>query len=138
MSLQRHYTLVTEIFKTLNNLNPKYMSDIFIRNNNNPRNPNNLIRPKVNSFTYGINSIRNQGPAIWNLLPSNIKEATSLSHFKSLIKSWDGSKCNCRSCSITNVLQAPLLLLVITTLTFIYSILSILFNQHLTLFKNLY
>ena len=102
MSLKRHKKLATEIFKTLNNLNPKYMQEIFVRNSQNVRDPNKLIRPKVNGYTYGINSLKNLGPAIWNLIPENVRNVTTLSQFKSLIKTWDGAKCKCRSCNITN------------------------------------
>ena len=62
MSLKRHKKLATEIFKTLNDLNPKYMQANFFRNSKNVRDPNKLIRPKVNGYTYDINSLKNLGP----------------------------------------------------------------------------
>ena len=66
MSLQRQRQLATEFFKTLNSLNPAYMNDIFTRNVKNLRDQNKLLRPKVNGFTYGLNSLKNLGPSIWN------------------------------------------------------------------------
>ena len=75
MSLKRHKKLATEIFKTLTNLNPKYMQEIFVRNSQN-----------VNGYTYGINSLKNLRPAIWNFIPENVRNVTTLSQFKSVIK----------------------------------------------------
>ena len=92
MSLKRHKKLAIEIFKTLNNLNPKYMQEIFVRNSNNARDPNKLIRPRVSGYTYGINSLKNLGPVVWNLLPEEIRCSTNLLQFKSLLQTWDGSK----------------------------------------------
>ena len=97
MTLRCQTKLATEIFKTLNNLNTKYTQEIFVRNNKNVRDPNKLIRPKVNGYTYGINSLKNLWPAIWNLIPENVRNVTTLSQNKPLISTWDGTKCKCRS-----------------------------------------
>ena len=80
------------------------MQEIFVRNNKNVRDPNKLVRPKVNGYTYGLNSLKNLGPAIWNLIPETVRNVTTLSQFKSLISTWDGTKCKCRSCNVTNVI----------------------------------
>ena len=104
MSLKRHKKLATEFFKTINNLNPKYLQEIFVRNNKNVRDPNKLIRQKVNGYTYGLNSLKNLWPAIWNLIPENVRNVTTLSQFKSLIRTWEGTKCKCRSCNIAHVM----------------------------------
>ncbi len=34
---------------------------------------------------------------IWNKLPNNTK-STKIKHFKSLLKAWDGTKCQCSMC----------------------------------------
>ena len=56
----------------------------------------NPVRPKkVNS---GLQTLRSLGPNIWNLVPNCIKDSSSLSSFKTKIKKWKLSKCQCRLC----------------------------------------
>ena len=45
-------------------------------------------RENVKSSHYRIQSVRNLGPKIWNIVPQNIRESNSLNEFKSLIKFW--------------------------------------------------
>ena len=47
---------------------------------------------------YGIQSVRQLGPKIWNIVPQNIRESNSLNEFKSLIKFWKPDTCPCRLC----------------------------------------
>ena len=99
MSIKRHRTLCLEIFKTLNNLNPSYMKDIFVKNKRDcSRSPNNLMRFSYKGITYGKNSLTNMGPLVWNNLPEHFKECNVLSVFKRLISTWDDFVCNCKSC----------------------------------------
>ena len=42
----------------------------------------------VNTEFKGKNSIRYFGAVIWNVIPINIKTATSLNDFKNITKSW--------------------------------------------------
>ena len=50
--------------------------------------------PLVNTELKGKNSISYFGAVIWNAIPINIKTATSLNGFKSIIKSWK-PECPC-------------------------------------------
>ena len=104
MSIIRHRQLAIEIFKTINNMNPTYMKNIFIRKNyrENSRYPENLSVQKINAFTYGENSLKSLGPKIWNSLPSSFKEKRSLFSFKNLINTWDGLTCKCIMCNKLN------------------------------------
>ena len=52
----------------------------------------------VKSTHYGIQSVRHLGPKIWNIVPQNIRESSSLNEFKSLIKFWKPDTCPCRLC----------------------------------------
>ena len=76
MNIHRHRLkiLCTEIYKTLQNLNPVYMKDIFqFRSNDRlarSQNIYNLKVPAVNSTRFGTNSLSSLGPKIWNNLPS--------------------------------------------------------------------
>ena len=57
--IKQHKNLAIEIFKTLNNLNPVYMKDIFVKNENpyylrnNDRHLNDLETHNFKAFTYG-------------------------------------------------------------------------------------
>ena len=52
----------------------------------------------VSSVKYGTETITSLGVKIWNILPNDCKELTSLSMFKSKIKNWETDKCPCRLC----------------------------------------
>ena len=53
-------------------------------------------RENVKSTHYGIQSMRHLGPKIWNIVPQNIRQSSSLNEFKSLIKFWKPNTCPCR------------------------------------------
>ena len=55
-------------------------------------------RANIKSSHYGIQSVRQLGPKIWNIAPQNIRESNSLNEFKSLIKLWKPDTCPYRSC----------------------------------------
>ena len=59
----------------------------------------NLNIPRTNQVTFGTNSLKSDGPKIWNALRLNNKIAENLSAFKTLIKKWNGASCNCTICS---------------------------------------
>ena len=106
--IKQHKNLAIEIFKTLTNLNPDYMKDIFIKNENphdlrdNSRHENDLENQSFKAFTYGECSLRVLGPNIWNALPTELKNAKSLVTFKKLMKTWDGPRCTCKMCKAIN------------------------------------
>ena len=89
MHVNRLRYLCIEIFKTVNQLNPTFMQNIFeTRASNRPsRPPNDLQHYLPNQTTFGSNSLRSLGPQIWNRLPNDIKSAEILVQFKRLIKS---------------------------------------------------
>ena len=92
-------TLAIEIFKTINDLNPPFMKEIFTKNTNSQRNGTTLMVKLQNSKKYGQDTLRALGPKIWNKLPTHLKEVSSLSIFKQLIKTWSGPECACSSCA---------------------------------------
>ena len=106
--IKQHKNLAIEIFKTLNNLNPDYMKDIFVKNENpyqlrnNERHENDLVIHRFKGFTYGECSLKNLGPTVWNALPTEFKNSTNLQNFKKLIKTWDGIICKCKMCAALN------------------------------------
>ena len=95
MKIKRLRTLATEIFKTLNNLNPTYMKNIFYRSENrtSERLKFNIQAQKYSQVKYGKNSLRVLGPILWNSLPQNVKSLKSLPQFKKFMKSWGQEGC---------------------------------------------
>ena len=87
-----------EIFKTINDLNPSFMKEIFTMNTNSGRNGTKLLVKTQNTKRYGSNTLRALGPKIWNDLPNNIRAASNLTLFKELIKTWSGPECRCNAC----------------------------------------
>ena len=100
MHVSRLRVLSFEIFKTLNDLNPSFMKDIFKARTSNysMRNPNNLANYRPNQVTFGCNSLKFLGPQIWNCLPDELKSAEDHKTFKALIMQWSGPSCKCNAC----------------------------------------
>ena len=84
--------MLTEIFKTINGINPSYLNEIFkikdvpygLRDNSRMDQP---LRKKTN---FGLRSVTYVGSKIWNSLPSNIKNADELAEFKLALRDWSG------------------------------------------------
>ena len=76
--------LCMEIYKTLNDLNPGYMKDIFQvqQSTYSTKRPYNITVPSVNQTTFGTKSIRYKGAKIWNHLLNSLKSAETLEIFK--------------------------------------------------------
>ena len=74
------------IFKTLHQLNPRSMSNIFeVKSFDRPARSwqnLNLEVVRANQVKFGEKSLRVIGPKIWNRLPPCIKNADNLSAFK--------------------------------------------------------
>ena len=99
--------LLTEIYKTVNNLNPSFMTDVFVTKDvpYNLRGSNNLALPKARTNLYGLDTIRFVGQKLWQTLPREIKESQSLEIFKRNIKTIRSFNCSCKLCKnfITNL-----------------------------------
>ena len=92
-------TLCVESYKTLNDLNPSFMNNIFKLKINGievrDKYKLNLDIPKWNQRTFGYKSLKVLGPKIWNNLPYHVKFSDNLDTFKNLLKNWDGNLCKC-------------------------------------------
>ena len=98
LAIRKLKVLATEIFKTINDLNPSFMKEIFELNTRRDNQANKLIVQTQISKRYGTNTLRSLGPKIWNCLPNDIRTSTSLFSFKELIKTWSGPQCKCNKC----------------------------------------
>ena len=94
--------LCVEIYKTLNELNPSFMMEIFkLRTTNRPVREQyqlNLEIPNPNQIRFGEKSLTSFGPKIWNTLPYHIKSSENWKIFRSLLKNWNGTSCKCNVC----------------------------------------
>ena len=95
MEIKRLRTLALEVFKTLNNMNPEYMKEIFHKTAFSTHRPLNLEVNENHTTKYGNKSLRCLGPHIWNSLPNQIKTETDYTKFKEFINDWFGMKCKC-------------------------------------------
>ncbi len=64
------------------------------------RDSNILCQRKFNKITYGKKTFSYYRTHIWNSLPNNIKESTSLNNYKTILKVWEGPKCQCSMCNV--------------------------------------
>ena len=76
-NLRRNRSLFIEIFRTLNNLNPELMKDLFrlCATKRVPREKYlfNLEIPKSSQVQFGARSLHIQGPEMWNSLLYHFK-----------------------------------------------------------------
>ena len=52
----------------------------------------------VKTVSYGIETLSFRGPKVWAMVPDDIKVSNSLSEFKSKIKRWKPTECDCKLC----------------------------------------
>ena len=126
MEIRRLRTLTVEIFKTLNEINPLYMQNIFTPKENSKVRQNHIIVKRINSSRFGTQSLRSLGPKIWNNQPSNMKSETSFPKFKGYIKTWLRPKCTCKVC-INMLAENVLLFLIYKFITFLHIFYSYLY-----------
>ena len=91
--------LATEMYKVENNILPN-LGEFFKKRElrYNLRNQSGFVRDKANTTHYGTESITILGPKIWDIIPSDIKNAGTLNSFKINIKKWKVENCPCRLC----------------------------------------
>ena len=92
--------LMIEIHKTLNNTNPPFMQEYFIRKDvkYDLRTRYLLQIPAAKSISFRIDSIKFRGSLLWNSIHDLIKIASSAAIFKRNIKNWSGEECHCKIC----------------------------------------
>ena len=64
------------------------------------RNGSVLVSSNMKTTTYGINSVTQLAPKIWELVPEEIKISKSLNIFKHKIKVWTPGNCHCTLCKL--------------------------------------
>ena len=76
MEVKRLRALTLKVFKTLNNMNPEYMKEIFHKTAFSTHKPLNLEVNENHTTKYGNKSLKCLGPHIWNFLPNQIRKET--------------------------------------------------------------
>ena len=94
--------LIVEMFKVRQNIAPDLFKEFFMSKNceYNLRQSSDFLVPSVKSTSYGLSSISYLGPRLWNSLPNDMKNATSISTLKSKLKNCKELNCPCRLCKV--------------------------------------
>ena len=92
--------LAIEMFKVHSDLSPPIFKELFHKRTSSYelRHPSQVTIPRIESVYNGSESIAYVGPKIWGMVPSELKEMSSISSFKKEIKEWHPSNCPCRLC----------------------------------------
>ena len=103
--VSRLKAIAIEAYKCKANENPDYINVMLnpLIKPYNLRGGPRAEQPKVNTTSCGLNSFTYQVAKLWNEIPSSIKDANSLFHFKSLLSKWAGPECHCGSCILCKV-----------------------------------
>ncbi len=83
------YKVLLLTFKSLNNCAPVYLTELLEhRTNKGTRrdNMNLLVEPRFNRTTYGGRAFSRSAPRLWNKLPASVRDCTTLSSFKTSLK----------------------------------------------------
>ena len=107
--------LAIELYKNKHGESPEIMQNILVNseyNGPNLRCQMDFHRPYKKHVYSGDDSIQALGPEIWNIIPSDIRDAESVDKFKNLIRKWKPTSCPCRLCKVyvqrqgyTNVIE---------------------------------
>ena len=87
--------LAVEMHKVKNKLSPSFIHSIFfttVGNYNLRKNPD-FKSEKIQTTTYGSETLKYHGTKIWDLVPEEIKVCRSLKEFKYKIKKWKPDGC---------------------------------------------
>ena len=73
-------TLMIEIYKMKNNLNPSIMDNTFERRNNtyNLRNFQEFVTKTKRTVKMGLETLNYRSPQLWSILPENVRQINSL------------------------------------------------------------
>ena len=94
-------TLTIEIHRTLNDLTPIFMKDIFsTKQHKYFSRRQHLEYQKPCTVTYGLESFGYKASQIWNSIPREILESNDVTNLKNYIKNHCSTICNCNICKL--------------------------------------
>ena len=84
-------SLAIELFKVKENLSSRIMNDILQTRTlaYDLTKQTDFARSFVNTSCFGLNSLRYSASKVWNIVPSDIKNASNLHIFKNKIRKWE-------------------------------------------------
>ena len=85
MEIKRMRNLALEVFKTLNNMNPEYMKEVFHKTAFFIHRLLNLEVNENHKTKYGNKSLRCLGPHIWNPLPNQVIKVSDCTSSRNLL-----------------------------------------------------
>ena len=95
-------TLMIEIYKMKNTLNPPVMGFMFERRNNkyNLTNFQEFVTKRKRTGEMGLETLNYRSPQLWSILPENLRQINSLVQFKESVRKWVCIDCPCRLCKL--------------------------------------
>ena len=92
--------LAFEMYKAKHKMSPEPILEMFETKHHtyDLRHKRHWQVPKINTISYGMESLRYRGPLTWDKIPDNIKNSISLDISKRKIKAWKPQGCTCRLC----------------------------------------
>ena len=100
LHLKRIKVIACEVFKSLHDLNPSFMKDMFAHKEGvyDLRDSCRLEIKRFKRMKYGRCTFSYYGAHVWNLLPVSLKECSTLTSFKKLLSVWEGPNCKYSLC----------------------------------------
>ena len=88
------------MFQVKHNMAPGIMKEVFSLKTRsfNTRHKSEFQPRNVKTVIYGYETLSSLGPQIWDLIPIELRNLTSINAFKGKIKSWSLQQCPCRLC----------------------------------------
>ena len=62
------------------------------------RSQTDFLRNTVNTTKFGLNSLRHFASKVWNMIPIEIKNSSTVEMFKSKISKWEPIDYDCKLC----------------------------------------
>ena len=94
-------TLMVEIYKIENSLNPPIMYFMFERRNNTYlRNFQEFATKRKRTVKMGLETLNYRSRQLCSILPENLRQINSVGQFKESVRKWDCIDCPCRLCKL--------------------------------------
>ena len=99
--VKNNQKLMTEVYKYVNGLSNSITCEIFSKRNvnYNLRNFREIKSQRKYTSRYGLESVNYKASQLWQNVPMEIKNSSTLEIFKTKIKSWTAEKCPCSVCN---------------------------------------
>ena len=101
LEITRQKCILIEVYKSINNLNPVYLNDLFTRVNSvhcTRGSVMGLLVPTTMTVSYGSHSIKHFGTILWNSLSFDFQTAVNINTFRNKLLTWNWALCKCAQC----------------------------------------